>query len=79
MEKFYCKLSTKPAYPSTSSKTYWSILKTFVNGKKVPIIPPLLVNDKFITYLTNFSANNVSLYKVIVLSQNLIRIMEKTG
>ena len=48
-EKFYCKLSTKLATPSTSSKTYWSILITFVNGKKIPIIPPLLVNDNFIT------------------------------
>ena len=48
-EKFYCKLSTKPANPSTSSKTYWSILKTFANGTKIPIIPPLLVNDNFIT------------------------------
>ena len=44
-----CKLSTKLANPSTSSKSYWSILKTFVNGKKIPIIPPLLVNDKFVT------------------------------
>ena len=32
--KFYCKLSSKLANPSMSSKTYWSILKTFVNGKK---------------------------------------------
>ena len=32
-----------------SSKTYWSTLKTFVNGQKIPIIPPLLVHDKFIT------------------------------
>ena len=48
-EKFYSKLSTKLANPSTSSKTTWSILKTFVNGKKIPIILPLLVNDNFIT------------------------------
>ena len=27
----------------------WSILKTFYNGKKVPIIPPLLINDKLIS------------------------------
>ena len=33
-EKFYCKLCTKLANPSTSSKTYWSIPKTFVNGRK---------------------------------------------
>ena len=48
-EKFYCKLSTKLANPSTSSKSYWSILKTFVNGKIYPVIQPLLVNDNFIT------------------------------
>ena len=30
-------------------------------------------------YLTNFSANNVRLFKVTVLSQNLIRIIQKTG
>ena len=47
MEKFYYKLSTKLANPSTSSKTYWSILKTFVNSKKVPIIPPFPL--KFVT------------------------------
>ena len=33
----------------TTTKTYWSILKTFCNGKKVPIIPPLLINDKLIS------------------------------
>ena len=40
-------MSTKLANLSASSKTYWSLLKTFVNGKKVRIIPPRLVNDKF--------------------------------
>ena len=29
-----------------SPKTYWAIMKTFYNGKKAPLIPPLLVNDK---------------------------------
>ena len=31
---------------SGSSKTYWSILKRLFNEKKVPIIPPLLINNK---------------------------------
>ena len=30
-------------------KTYWSILKTFTNGRKVPVIPPLLINNEFIS------------------------------
>ena len=31
------------------AKTYWSILKTFYNDKKIALIPPLLVNNNFIT------------------------------
>ena len=32
------------------AKTYWSILKTFYNDKKIPLIPlPLLRNNKFVT------------------------------
>ena len=48
----------------TTTKTYWSILKTFLNGKKVPIVPPLLINDKLISdfevkanHFNNFSAS----------------------
>ena len=61
-ENFYCKLCTK---------TYWSMLKTFVNGRKIQIITSLLVNEQVYhqhfrkSYLTNFSANNVSRYKTI--------------
>ena len=30
------------------AKTYWSILKTFShNDKKMPLIPPFLVNNRF--------------------------------
>ena len=35
--------------PSTNAKTYWLILKTFYNGKKIAIIPMLLVNDEIIS------------------------------
>ena len=35
--------------PATSSKTYWTILKTFYSGKKIPLIPPLVINDQLIT------------------------------
>ena len=30
-------------------KTYWKILKTFVNETKFPLIPPLLVGNKLVT------------------------------
>ena len=42
-------MSAKLPDPSTPSESYWSILKTFVNGQKNPVILPLLVNDKFVT------------------------------
>ena len=45
-DKYYNKLSMKLNNPKTSSKTYWSILKTFYNGRKIPIIPPILKDGK---------------------------------
>ena len=49
-------------------KVYWSILKSFINFKKVPIIPPLLINDHFVTnfneeakHFYDFFANQCSL------------------
>ena len=45
-DKYYNKLAMKLNNPKTSSKTYWSILKTFYNGRKIPIIPPPLKDGK---------------------------------
>ena len=36
--KYYSKVAKKLLDPSTSPTTYWSILKTFLNNKKIPII-----------------------------------------
>ena len=46
---YYENLGKKLNNPLVQAKTYWSILKTFYNGKNIPLIPPLLVNDKFVT------------------------------
>ena len=35
--------------PKTAPKTYCSILSRFLHNKKIPAIPPLLINDKFIS------------------------------
>ena len=45
---YYSKLSQKLSNKGTSSKAYWSILKTFLNDKKIPYIPPVLHNNKFV-------------------------------
>ena len=52
------------------TKAYWSILKTFYNDKKIPLIPPLLVDDKFVNdtktgadIFNNFFAEQCTLLK----------------
>ena len=64
-EKYYNKLSMELNNPKTSSKTYWSILKTFYNGRKIPIIPPILKDGKLesdfkikANYFNNFFASH---------------------
>ena len=42
----YSRLAQKLSDPIASSNTYFSIWKRFYNGKKVPIFPPLLINNK---------------------------------
>ena len=46
---YHRQLSDKLNDPETSAKAYWSILKTLYNGKKIPLIPPILVNNKLIS------------------------------
>ena len=46
---YYENLAKKLNNPLLQAKTYWSILKTFYNDKKIPLIPPLLMDDTFIT------------------------------
>ena len=45
---YYDNLAKKLNNPLLQAKMYWSILKTFYNDKKIPLIPPLLVDDKFV-------------------------------
>ena len=42
-------------------KAYWGILYSFTNWKKIPIIPPLIINDQLVTKL-NKKANNFNEY-----------------
>ena len=48
-EKYYTKLSSRLAESLSSPKKYWSILKAFLNNKKLPCIPPVFHENKFIT------------------------------
>ena len=47
--KYHERLANKLNDPKTYPKTYWFILKTFVNASKIPLVPPLLVENKLVT------------------------------
>ena len=51
-EKYINELSKKLSNPETAPKRYWKILNRFLSNKKIPSIPPLLVNGEMIS---NFS------------------------
>ena len=73
--EYHSKLAAKLAIPSTSAKTYWSILKTFANGRKVPVITLLLINSKFICDLRlnlNQQYTAISIDSSIPSSVNLV-------
>ena len=83
MEEYQNNIALKLNDPMTTTKTYWSILKAFYNGKKVPIIPPInewipLINDRLIldievkaNHFNNFLHFNVHLYKIVVKSPKI--------
>ena len=48
---YYTRNSTKLINPTTNPKVYWSILKTVLNNKQIPLIPPIYHNNN---YTTNF-------------------------
>ena len=53
-QKYYCRMTNELTNVEKSSKAYWSILKSFLNNKKIPLIPPLFYeNCLTLSLLTN--------------------------
>ena len=48
-QEYYDHLAMKLNNTKISTKKYWSILKTFYNGHRIPLISPLPVNNCFIS------------------------------
>ena len=46
---YYRRIASKLNGPNSARKTYWSILNSFANDKKIPLILPILVNDQLVT------------------------------
>ena len=47
--KYYEALANKLNDPKTAPKIYWKILKAFVNGTDIPLIPTLLVGNQLVS------------------------------
>ena len=63
-DTYYSNLSTKLVKEKCNLKTCWSVLKRFLNNKKIPCIPSLFHENKFVTdcrekALCLFLQNNV--------------------
>ena len=84
--EYFSKIAKTLSDPSISSKTYWSILKSFPTGKKFPRIPPIFHENKFITDFREkaelfkaFLTNQCSLIKnTSVLSTNCESLTDKS-
>ena len=48
-DRYIAKMSAKLDNPKSIRKTYWSIINTFLNNEKIPIIPPILVNGELVS------------------------------
>ena len=46
---YILKMTTKLQDPKTAAKTYWAVLIRLLYKKKIPAIPPLFVNGKFVS------------------------------
>ena len=67
-KSYYKRINDKLINPNTSPKAYWSILKSLYCDKKIPVIPPILHNNTFVTkfdekaeLFNNFFANQCSI------------------
>ena len=48
-EEYYFRLAKKLNHPQTNAKIYWSILTTIFNGRKIPVITPILIDGKLVS------------------------------
>ena len=78
-DKYIIQICEKLNDPITAPKTYWKIINRFLNNKKIPTIPPLLVNGEIIQnflkkhlFLINVLRLNVLHYKIQAVYQPFI-------
>ena len=69
-ERYFARIANRLSNNKKSTKTYWPLLKIFLNNKKIPLIPPLFHENCFITdfkekaeLFNSFFSNQSSLLK----------------
>ena len=69
-ERHYTRIANRLNSTQKSSKIYWSLLKIFLNNKKIPLIQLLFHENRFITdfkekpeFFNSFFSNQCSLLK----------------
>ena len=81
-EKYYHNTVNKLMNTQKNSKVYWYLLKIFLNNKKIPIIPPLFYENRFITdfkekdnFLIFYFLNNAPSFLIIALFLLMLTIL----
>ena len=74
-QNYVNKIAQRLGDPNTSSKCYWSLLKTLLNGKKIPCIPLLFHGDKNI--LLAFMKKVI--FSLLFLLTNVFRIQTEAS
>ena len=46
---YYSRITYKLTHIQKNTKVYWTLLKRFFNNKKIPLIPPLLHGNEYVT------------------------------
>ena len=65
-DSYFTDLGKRLNDPKIGPKTYWSIIKRFLNKIKIPTIPPLLVNG---TFETDFGMKKADIFNVFFVDQ----------
>ena len=74
--RYHSCLGNKLNNPQLGPKAYWSILNKFLDKKKIPLIPPLLFNNSFITNTSLFNYFFAQQYTLIQISTMLLSLFE---
>ena len=80
----YSNLSQKLSNKATSSKTYWPILKTSINDKKILYIPPAIHDNNFTidfkekaALLIHFLLSNIHCQGIVLCYQKICYFLLK--